>query len=168
MVAGVRIASDLTIQRLAETGADKAPKSEVLLNGRATGRQVAGAVLEAAIQWENFYLLFLTDDVPYEEMLRVVLLDQQLNPVDSALIGGPYSTGSFSALQLREPNRVDFRFIGGADWCIELLPRPRFRLPLFSQLREPKGVYRAFGFSRHFIVRGNPRPQEAARHATNS
>jgi hypothetical protein len=152
----MRIASELTIQRQQEARADEVPASEILLSGESTQRFVSGAVLEAAVQWENYFLLFLTDDVPYEEMLRIVLLDQQLNVVDSVLIGGPYSTGSFSALNLREPNHVEFRFIGDADWRVELLPQARLRLPFFS---EPTGVYRAFGFSRHFIVHGNPRPQ---------
>lgn len=160
----MRIASELTTQRSQKVGADDVPASEILLNGKSTQRFVSGAVLEAAVQWENCFLLFLTDDVPYEEMLRIVLLDQQLKVVDSALIGGPYSTGSFSALSLREPNCVEFRFIGDSDWLIELLGRARLRLPFFS---EPTGVYRRFGFSRHFIVRGNPRPQRAAPRVSN-
>jgi hypothetical protein len=160
----MRIANELTIQPRQDTGADVVPTSEILLNGRSTQRFVSGAVLEAAVQWENNFLLFITDDVPYEEMLRIVLLDQQLKIVDSALIGGPYATGSFSSLQLHEPNRVAFRFIGDTDWAVELLRRSRLRLPFLS---EPAGVCRAFGFSRHFIVHGNPHPQDALQHVSN-
>lgn len=86
----MRIVGELTT-RLEEEGSDeKEPTSEVLVDGRATGRFVPGAVLEAAIQWENYYLLFMTGDVPYEEMLRVVLLDDQFGPVRPlGCVGGP-------------------------------------------------------------------------------
>jgi hypothetical protein len=152
----MRIAGELTTRLKDEGGEAKEPASEVLIDGRPTGKLVPGAVLEAAVHCANRYLLFMTDDFPFEEMLRVVLLDDQFRPVDSALIGGPYSTGSFSSLQLSEPNRVGFRFIGDVPWEIELLSEPGFRIPFVS---EPTGVWRSPGFSRHFIVRGKPLPQ---------
>lgn len=154
----MRTAVELTTKRVDRSGDDEMPKSEILINGKSTGKLVSGMVLEAAVQWENFFLLFMTDDIPYEEMLRILLLDNQLNLIDSALIGGPYSTGSFSSLHLIEPNTVCFRFIGDTTWCVELLSRPGFRIPFIS---EPLGVWRSLRFSRHFIVRGNPRPQAA-------
>ncbi|MDR2852308.1 MAG: hypothetical protein LBV61_04535 [Burkholderiaceae bacterium] len=155
---GMRIASELTARLARGANDDEIPESEVLVNGTSTGKRISGAILEAAVQWENRYLLFMTDDIPFEEILSIHLLDAQLNILDSALIGGPYSSGSFSSLELNEPNNVRFHFIGDTTWCIELLPRPEFRMPLIS---EPLGVKRHFGFSRQFIVRGNPRPQPA-------
>lgn len=152
----MRMAAELTVQQVDRINIDEGPKSAILINGEATGKFVAGAVLEGSVQWMNFLLLFMTDDIPYEEMLRIVLLDDRLNLVDSALIGSPYSTGSFSSLRLVEPNSVSFRFIGDTNWCIELLPKPTFRIPFIS---EPPGVWRPLGFSRHFIIQGNPRPQ---------
>lgn len=155
---GMHIASELITKLVHETGEGEVPTSEVLINGISTGKLISGAVLEAAVQWENYYLIFMTDDAPFEEMLGVHLLDAQLNILDSALIGSPYSTGSFSSLELSEPNTVRFHFIGGTTWSIELLSRPGFRIPFIS---EPAGVKRPLSFSRHFIVRGNPRPQTA-------
>jgi len=152
----MRIASELTTRLVHEAGEVERPTSEFFLHGKSTGKIISGAVLEAAVQWEDRYLLFMTDDVPFEDMLSIHLLDAQLNMLDSALIGSPYSTGSFSSLELSEPNTVRFRFIGDTLWSIELLSRPGFRVPFIS---EPLGVYRPFGFSRQFIVRGNPRPQ---------
>ena len=153
----MRIASELTT-RLVHDGVNKgeAPASEVLVNGVSTGNLVSGALLEAAVQWENRYLLFMTDDVPFEEMLTIHLLDAQMNVLDSASIGSPYASGSFTSLLLNEPNTVRFRFIGDTLWSIELLSHPRFRIPFIS---EPRGVVRHLGFSRHFIVRGEPHPQ---------
>jgi hypothetical protein len=155
---GMRIAAELTTRRIHGTGEGEVPSSEVLVDGTPTGKRVSGAVLEAAVQWEDRYLLFMTDDAPFEEVLGIHLLDDQHSVLDSAFIGGPYSTGSFSSLELREPNTIRFRFIGDTTWDVELLSRPRLRIPFIS---EPPGVWRPLRLTRHFIVRGNPRPQAA-------
>lgn len=153
----MQIAEQLTTRLHNEGNDETEPSSEVFINGESTQKYTAGATLEAAVSWNDNYLLFMTDDVPNEEMLRVVLLDNRLDKLDSAIIGAPYSTGSFSSLALIPPDRVSFNFIGDCTWEIELLSQPGFRIPLFS---EPKGVWRAFGFNRHFIVHGQPKPQD--------
>ena len=57
-----------------------------------------------------------------------------------------------------EPDTLRFRFIGDTDWSVQVLPEPGFRVPLLS---EPTGVSRPLGFSRHFVVRGQPQPERA-------
>jgi len=156
---GMQIVKELST-KLVHKGEDEVPASEVLLYGVSTGKLVSGKLLEAAVEWESRYLVFMTDDVPFEEMLSIHLLDDQMNLLDSARIGSPYSSGSFSSLLLCEPNTVQFRFIGDTLWRIELLSRPTFRIPFIS---EPPGVKRPMGFFRHFIVHGNPRPQAASK-----
>ncbi len=89
-------------------------------------------------------------------MLSIHLLDAGLDLLDSALLGAPYSTGSFSDLEVTGPKTVSFRFIGDTTWSVELLPRRVLRIPF---VRDAPGVYRRFGFARHFIIRGNPQPQ---------
>ena len=79
-----------------------------------------------------------------------------LHLLDSATLGGIYSTGSFSLLASTEPDTLRFRFIGDTDWSVQVLPEAGFRVPLWS---EPAGVSRPLGFSRHFIVRGQPQPE---------
>jgi hypothetical protein len=128
-------------------------RSEILLNGRASGTVVEGAVLEAAIQWREFVLAFLTDDIPSEDSLRIYLFDDHLKIVDSAWIGAMYSTGSFRQLELSEPNMVAFSFIGGTRWTVELLDREIVTVPFVG---EPKGVHRPFSLHRHFRVRAEP------------
>ncbi|MDP3228626.1 MAG: hypothetical protein Q8N13_11705 [Acidovorax sp.] len=148
-------ASVVSVVRVAGLADEAPPLCEIVVSGQATGQQVPGAVLEAAAQWQSFTLLFTTDDVPYEEFLHIHLLDAQLNLLDSATVGGMYSTGSFSLLESTEPDTLRFRFIGDTDWSVQVLPAPGFRVPLLS---EPAGVSRPLGFSRHFIVRCNPLP----------
>ena len=121
-----------------------------------TGKLVEGAILEAAAEWQGLRLLFTSDDSPFEDFLHIHLLDSDLVLLDSATIGGMYSTGSFSLLESPEPDTLWFCFIGETEWSVQVLPKPSFRLPLIS---EPTGVSRALGFKRHFIVRGRPKPE---------
>lgn len=153
----MRIANEISLRRLGHD-ADVPPTAEVIVDGTPSGCVVAGAILESAVSADGRFLLFLTDDVPYEDALSIHLLDDRLHLLDSATLGAAYSTGSFGGLELRPPRMVRFRFIGEADWTVEILPHPAFRLPL---LPEATGVSRSFGFSRHFIVRGKPLRESA-------
>ncbi len=150
----MRVANELSVRALRADG--DTPECELLHEGVVVGKRLPGAVLEAAVHWQDHYLLFITDDVPYEEALHIVLLDAQWRPVDCATLGGPYTTGSFSALSLLAPSTVRFRFIGDTDWELELLSASVFRIPL---LGDPVGVTRPFGFTRRFVLRGEPKPQ---------
>lgn len=131
------------------------PRSEILQNAVPTGKYVAGAIPVATIQWGSWYLLFVTDDCPFEEALNIHLLDEHLDPIDSAVIGWIYNTGVFESLTLVQPNIVQFRFLGEKTWWIELLQKPAIRLPF---LTEPRGVSRQWGFSRYFKVHVDEHP----------
>ncbi|GEM_PF-3905238 len=91
----------------------------------------------------------LVNDQPSGRILAGAVLE-------AAVLGAAYSTGSFSDLSLLPPDTVRFRFIGGTDWTVRLLHKDQFRLPLVS---EPRGVSRRLGFSRRFVVDGDPQPQ---------
>lgn len=131
------------------------PKAEIVLGGSTTGKLVPGAVLEAAIAADSSYVLFLTDGIPFEDMLTICYLDQDLAMMDQLRLGSMYSTGSFSDLQLAEPNRIHFRFIGGTTWTLELLSRKEPCLPFVC---DPKGVWRRPAFSRRMKLEGSPQP----------
>jgi hypothetical protein len=137
--------------RLTESGEDAAPRSNLLHDGTPTSLLLNGVVLEAALRWRDCYVLFVTDDVPFEDALHIYLLDANFHLLDSATLASIYSTGSFAAMQLLPPNRVSFHFFGDANWEVELLPEPQARLPFFS---DPRGVTRPFAFSQRLIVRG--------------
>lgn len=81
----------------------------MLLNGQKTGQQISGALLEAAIQCQPGYLLFMSDDIPSEDMLSIVLLDTQGLMLDNARLGRAYTTGSFKVLQWQVPDNLKFR-----------------------------------------------------------
>ncbi|MBP1205317.1 hypothetical protein JOD97_003359 [Duganella sp. 1411] len=134
---------------------DQLPRSELILYGETTGKIVEGAVLEAAICWRGHFLIFLTDDIINEDTLRIYLLDPKLDMVDAARLGGMYSTGAFSALQLVEPNLIRFEFFGDTTWTLELLDDQSFSVPMVS---DPKGVTRPFRLSHRFKLHGDPIP----------
>ena len=148
----MRLASEISVRSVAVHG-DQPPLSEICVNSVATGQQVDGAVLESAVECDGRYLLFLTDDVPGEDQLSIHLVDGQGRLLDSARIGAMYSTGSFSGSTLREPNAVAFRFIGDADWSVEVFDKARLQMPFVA---EPRGVSRPLGLRRWFRVEGRP------------
>lgn len=133
--------------------ADTAPRAELLRDGRPTGCTVPGAVLEFAVDIGGRHLLFLTDDVPYEELLSIVLLDAGFQLQDSASIGRAYHSGLFAHPRLVEPARVEFEFMGRGSWAVDVLAAPRLRLPFVP---DAAGVHRPFGLHRHFIVSFKP------------
>ena len=132
------------------------PQSEIVVQGESTAKLIDGAVLEAAIEWYDYCLAFITDDIPNEDTLRIYLFDSSLDVVDSATLGAMYSTGSFGHLELLPPNVVRFEFFGDTTWELELLAHHEIALPL---LADPKGVRRPLSFHRRFRIHGHPKPE---------
>lgn len=112
-------------------------KSFATIAGRTSEEPLEGIVLEACIQHGNQYLLFLTDDIPFEDSLHIHLLDEDLNRVDTATLGAPYSTGHFRNLTCEVSGEITFEFFGDCVWEVSVLPEKRLRLPFISG---PKGV----------------------------
>lgn len=127
----------------------------MLIDKQACETVVTGSCFEAAVEAEGFYLLFLTDDNPFEDFLNIHMLDKQAKVIDSCKLGAPYSTGSFSQLQVSDDEKqgVSFRFIGETVWNLEIFPARRLRWPLVS---EPFGVWRAHPFHFNFRLMGQP------------
>ena len=152
-----RLASPYTDTELAS--------SELLLNDKPTGLIVTGVVLEAAVEWQGFRIAFLTDDIPFEDMLRIYMFDANMTLVDSAVLGAMYSTGTFAELSLQPPNVLTFRFFGATVWRVVLLAEREFGLPFLS---DPSGVSRKFQFFKHFRIEGKPQPERVEGVASQS
>lgn len=146
----LRVAEEITIKPVANHPENSIPASDIYIRGEPVGKKVSGALLQAAVKWHDKYLLLTTDACPFEEGLGIRLFNSRFDLLDCADIGLPYNTGTFSSLELHEPNRVSFRFLGDDVWQVHLLSRPGFRVPILS---EPGAVWRNFGFRRHFFVR---------------
>lgn len=141
----IHLRANLSVQRL-PTPDDVMPMCELCINGSGTGTMLEGAILEAALEWNGHLLVLLTDDILHEDSLHVYLLDPHLKLLDSGTLGAMYSTGALSDLTLTGPDTIEFEFIGGVPWTVELLDRRRcglFRLPR-KAVRRPLQRYRYF------------------------
>lgn len=128
-------------------------QSDVVLNGKSTGIIVPGQVLEAAVQInEQRYILFLTDDIIFEESLTIALIDVNDGLKEIVHLGNEYSTGTFADLQVTDDS-VDFRFIGDYIWTLKVSDSPRLRLPFIS---DPKGIKRKSGLKKYITISATP------------
>lgn len=121
--------------------------SALLADGHAVGITLPGCILEAAFSDGAHCLLFITQDVPFEETLDIVLLDGADGVIDRAWLGAAMTTGSFRNVRA-EGDAVTFDFFAGHRWRVRLLSRPRWQMP-FS---EPRGTHRPSFALRHFVV----------------
>lgn len=122
-------ATDVSLRLISPWTETSLAQSEIFTDGESTGKVITGEVLEAAVEWQRHRILFVTDNIPFEDYLRIYLLDAHWQIVDPAVLGAMYTTGAFSGLELRPPNALCFGFIGGITWTIELLESTRFCLP---------------------------------------
>ncbi|EOV0631129.1 hypothetical protein ACOIKT_000350 [Cronobacter turicensis] len=123
--------------------------SELLLNGNITGIIVHGEILEASVQInDQRYVLFLTDDVIFEESLTIALIDLCEGIKEIVSVGNEYSTGNFEALSITA-ERINFRFMGDYLWTVTVSDTPRLRLPFLS---DPRGVKRDAAFKKYMDI----------------
>jgi hypothetical protein len=128
---------------------DTPPVADVLAHGQPVGQSVGGAVLEAAFALDGFYLLFMTDDLPYEEGLTIHLLRDDYEYVESVGLAWPYATGHLRDVTVVDKNRVSFRFFDARVITLTVTPRAGWRLPFMPEFA---GVFRPFGVRRHMRV----------------
>lgn len=128
-------------------------QSDIVLHGKSTGIIVPGQVLEAAVQvHEQRYILFLTDDIIFEESLTIALIDVHDGLKEIVRLGNEYSTGTFADLQVTDDS-MDFRFIGDYIWTLKVSDSPRLRLPFVS---DPKVVKRESGLKKYITISAAP------------
>lgn len=147
----------LSLSEVSEATDTNQARSEVLIGGNSTGITIPGKVLEAALRVdERRYLLFVTDDIIYEEMLTLLLLDLSQGIVEELTIGGVYNSGYFETLKV-SPHSASFRFIGDTTWTVKVSTSPTFKLP-FS---DPRGVKRPMGLRKYIDISASPAPARA-------
>lgn len=112
---------------LKSAGADEAapPRSELLMNGRATGISLPGVVLEAQFQCGDSYLVFTTENIPYEEALHITLLGPDLRTLDHVELSHQFASGALTDVQIGGETQVRFSFFGGDLWELTVLGAPR-------------------------------------------
>ena len=117
----------------------------VVLDGQPSGCIVGGEELEAAIEWEDKFLLVLNDGVFWEEGLNIHLLGADLQVLDSISMAWAYTPGIFTRLSLQAPDTIEFSFPGETRWRLRMLPERRWQLPRlawFSGVSRPLSWWR--------------------------
>lgn len=153
----MEVVTTLSLSEVSEATDTTQARAEVLIDGISTGIIIPGKVLEAAVKIDaRRYLLFVTDDVIFEEMLTLLLLDLSQGIVDELTIGSAYTSGYFEALTV-SPCSASFRFIGDTTWTVKVSLSPTLKLP-FS---DPRGVSRPMGLRKYIDISANPPPARA-------
>ena len=154
--------SELSLRLLGSPLSDEMPRSEVMSHGQPTGAIIEGAVLEAAIRWNDLVLAFVTDNTISQEAMHIYLFDAGFEVIDSAWLGSIFGTGVFSLVAICPPNAVRFRFLGNTDQTLELFTKDTFALPYVGN---PCGVSRPFSFHRRFRIAEAPTNTQETRRA---
>lgn len=111
---------DVNLKLISETTDTQSPKSEITIKGTRLQRIINGVDLELCVECSEGYLVFTTDDCPFEESLNIYLLSEENEIIDNATIFWPYGTGSFKLLRLIDPDLVQFKFFCEKDWQIKI------------------------------------------------
>ena len=150
-----KLLDNVTLQLRQEPTPTSMGKYEVLIAGKGTGIMVPVQIIEAAVQVDDKrLLLFLTDDVPYEEALKIALLDLKEGVEEILTLGDAYLTGSFTDLNI-QPNAVEFSFIGDTTWRVEIPAMPFMKLPFIG---DPRGVSRPPVLKHYIKITASPAP----------
>ena len=102
-----------------------APQSELLWEGQPTSVRVDGVTLDAQMEVEDGYLLFLTEDSPFEEGLHIYLLDRERRILDGLELAGPYASGILRDVIREDDRAVSFSFFGDDRWRLEVNDAPQ-------------------------------------------
>jgi hypothetical protein len=106
-----------------ERVSDTVGRSLLLQDGKAVAI-VDGVALEAQFAFEHGYLIFASDDNPYEEILHIHLFDPSYRLLDSVCLGRPYCSGLLRDVAVGN-NCVEFSFFGGDRWRLIVRSKPR-------------------------------------------
>ena len=108
---------------------NEVPRSEIVFDGHKSGQSVEGLVLEAAFAVKAGFLLFVTDDVPFEEGLHLHLVSHDGKLLDTIFLGAVYATGSLRNLIRQAPDLFRFSFFEDQPLQLRVWDVSRFRWP---------------------------------------
>ena len=158
MVEKIKIISETSYEskQISEYSETSLPVLSISIrNGKSFNLE--GAVIEGLVEYQNNFLVFLTNDIPSEEQLNIYYISSNFEILDQAVLGGMYATGNFGGLRVSEPNEVRFTFIGATEWKIQIYENSVPHIPLFG---DSKGVSRPLKLSCYFKITGVPKPEK--------
>ncbi|MEE9412696.1 MAG: hypothetical protein V3V22_06545 [Methylococcales bacterium] len=85
---------------------------------------LTGAVLEAQYSVDENYLVFITENCPFEESLLISLIDATGKLLDTLELSAWYTPGILSNLRIQPPNKICFSFFDDSEcWVLEILSK---------------------------------------------
>ena len=106
----MNIIDEFTINKIHRRREEVEIESCLNHQGRNTGVILLGVSLEAQFHFKDKYILFLTEDCPFEECLFIYLLDQDLNVLDRAEIFIQFTPGILGDLKIENDHEISFTF----------------------------------------------------------
>ncbi|HVK53737.1 MAG TPA: hypothetical protein VM532_01790 [Burkholderiales bacterium] len=100
------------------------PQAKLLWRSESTGLVLDGVNLEHQVRIEDKYLLFLTENCPFEEGLHIYLIDDSRRVLDAVEIGAPYAPGVLKNVQQIGGAAMSFSFFGEDLWRLEVRDKP--------------------------------------------
>ena len=126
----MRIQSSLEFE-VVGTSKDSDQVPRMTIRHASTGKEfeTTGAVLEAGFSAGDKWLLFITEDIAYEEALHVLLLDAGLNMLDALELSAPYAAGMLRNVSIVSNNRIRFSFFSKDEtWCLHVKEKPHIEI----------------------------------------
>lgn len=89
--------------------------------------EVSGKILEAQYGVNDHFLLFTTEDCPFEEALHIYYLSPQLEVLDALELSAMYTGGMLGDLAVDNGNAIRFSFFEKDEsWTLKVLPKPEY------------------------------------------
>lgn len=123
--------TDFSLEKLSETD------SRLLFQQAQCHTHVDGLVLEAQYRLVNgYFLIFTSDDCPFEEGLHLLLLNDRYNLIDGINIGLPYNPAIFYNPRVISDNVIEFEFFNDETYRLSIdirgvrfqCAKPRFEI----------------------------------------
>ncbi|PCM44932.1 hypothetical protein [Marinobacter sp. ANT_B65] len=141
--------TDQFSSRLLKSSDDsQTPCLQLIKGDEPFGSPQKGALIEAQYQVDDDrYLLFITDDVPYEETLRIYLIAGNAEVLDSLEFGGYLANGTLEGLNVVGEQSIEFSFIHEKRCRLTVKSDSGWKKPLTFT----PGVSRPGGLKKRFL-----------------
>lgn len=114
---------------------DETPGLQLENTGLNRSIEVSGKILEAQYSVDDHFLLFTTEDCPFEEALHIYYLSPQLDVLDALELSAVYTAGMLGGLAVDNDDTIRFSFFEKNEcWTLKILPKPEY---VFFDRRHP-------------------------------
>ena len=106
---------------------DETPGLQLENTGLNRSIEVSGKILEAQYSVDDHFLLFTTEDCPFEEALHIYYLSPQLDVLDALELSAVYTAGMLGGLAVDNDDTIRFSFFEKNEcWTLKILPKPEY------------------------------------------